>query len=240
MERVQSQHCPVSESTANAAIPSKLSRFPALGYIVPFAVLIGFLLASKFVPVPPSVRFFTILAALAIFSRGLLPARPSRFLPSIIMGVAVFFIWIGPDLLFPGYRSSVLFSNFMVGYPQGTTMASEKVSLLFLTFRVLCSVIMVPILEELFWRGWMMRWIRSDDFSHVPIGTYHPESFWIVAFLFASEHGSYWDVGLAAGIAYNWWAIRTRNLMDCVLAHAVTNACLAIYVIGWGQWQYWL
>ena len=66
------------------------------------------------------------------------------------------------------------------------------------------------------------------------------KAFWIVAVLFASEHGSYWDVGLATGIIYNWWAIRTKNLMDCVIAHAVTNACLGAYVIGWNQWQYWL
>ena len=45
---------------------------------------------------------------------------------------------------------------------------------------------------------------------------------------------------LAAGIVYNWWIIRTRNLWDCILAHAVTNGVLAVYVIVAGQWQYWL
>jgi len=47
-------------------------------------------------------------------------------------------------------------------------------------------------------------------------------------------------VGLIAGIAYNWWLVRTRNLADCILAHAVTNLALAIYVIFSDQWQYWL
>ena len=83
-------------------------------------------------------------------------------------------------------------------------------------------------------------WIAVKDFTRIPVGTYHAEAFWIVALLFASEHGSFWDVGLVTGVIYNWWAIRTRNLTDCVIAHAVTNTCLAIYVIGWGQWQYWL
>jgi CAAX prenyl protease-like protein len=99
----------------------------------------------------------------------------------------------------------------------------------------------VPILEELFWRGWLMRWlIDSKDFERVPLGTFAPAAFWLTALLFASEHGSFWDVGFAAGIVYNWWMIRTRNLWDCILAHAVTNAVLATYVIGAGQWQYWL
>jgi hypothetical protein len=57
--------------------------------------------------------------------------------------------------------------------------------------------------------------------------------------LFASEHGPYWDVGLIAGILYNLWMIRTRSIADCILAHAVTNAALSLYVIATGQWQYW-
>ena len=61
-----------------------------------------------------------------------------------------------------------------------------------------------------------------------------------LALLFASEHGPYWDVGLAAGILYNWWMIRTKSLEDCILSHAVTNACLAAYVLTRHQWQYWL
>jgi CAAX prenyl protease-like protein len=224
----------------NPSDPLKLTRWPAVGYILPFATFIAFLAVGNLVVVPPAVRFFAILAVLAIFSRGLLPVRPSRLVASALLGVVVFLVWIGPDVLIPGYRNSFLFSNSFVGHPQGSTMAADKVSLLFLIFRVLGSVITVPIIEELFWRGWMMRWIGHNHFINVPVGTYHPEAFWIVAVLFASEHGSYWDVGLATGIIYNWWAIRTKNLTDCVIAHAVTNACLAIYVIGWGQWQYWL
>jgi hypothetical protein len=218
----------------------ELSRWPALGYTLPFAIFIGFLAIGSFFPVSQVVRFFAILAVLAVFSRGLLPARPSRWIASVFLGVAVFFIWIGPDVLIPGYRNSVLFSNSIVGHPQGSTLPADKASLLFLIFRVLGSVIMVPIIEELFWRGWLMRWIGHPHFTKIPFGTYHPEAFWLVAILFASEHGSYWDVGLVTGIIYNWWAIRTKNLTDCVIAHAVTNACLAVYVIGWGQWQYWL
>jgi hypothetical protein len=106
--------------------------------------------------------------------------------------------------------------------------------------RVFGSVILVPILEELFWRGWLMRWLISQDFRKVALGSYTPLSFWATALLFASEHGSYWEVGLLTGIIYNWWMIRTKNLANCILAHAVTNGCLAVYVIAWKQWQYWL
>ena len=218
----------------------KLKRWPELGYILPFAVFISFLAIDRYIKVPQAARFVIVLAGLAIFSRGLLPLRPSRWLSSVLLGVAVFFIWIGPDALIPGYRNFILFSNAIVGHPQGATATGDKTSLVFLVFRVLGSVITIPIIEELFWRGWMMRWLVRKDFTSIPVGTWHPEAFWIVAVLFASEHGSYWDVGLVTGAIYNWWSIRTGNLTDCVIAHAVTNACLAAYVIFWNQWQYWL
>ena len=60
-----------------------------------------------------------------------------------------------------------------------------------------------------------MRWlIDSDNFERVPLAQYAPGAFWLVAILFAIEHGSYWDVGLATGIVYNWWMVRTRNVWD--------------------------
>jgi len=71
-------------------------------------------------------------------------------------------------------------------------------------------------------------------------GAYTPYAFWVSAALFATVHGSYWDVGLIAGVVYNWWMVRTRNLWDCIVAHAVTNGVLAGYVVLAGQWQYWL
>jgi membrane protease YdiL (CAAX protease family) len=65
-------------------------------------------------------------------------------------------------------------------------------------------------------------------------------AFWITAVLFASEHGSYLDVGLITAVIYNWWMVRTRSLGDCILVHAVTNAFLCGYVVATKHWEYWL
>ena len=62
----------------------------------------------------------------------------------------------------------------------------------------------------------------------------------MVAAAFASEHGSFWDVGFAAGIVYNWWMVRTRNLWIASSPTPSPTALLAAYVVGAGQWQYWL
>ena len=155
------------------------------------------------------------------------------------VGVGVFLIWIVPDVLIPGYRSLPIFSNSLVGHVHSSLPAVSLLSAWVLFWRTARAVLIVPIVEELFWRGWLLRWLIDREFSRVPLGTYAAGAFWITALLFASEHGPYWDVGLIAGIAYNLLLIRTKSLVDCMLAHAITNGLLSWYVIATAQWQYW-
>jgi CAAX prenyl protease-like protein len=218
-----------------------LRRHAALPWVLPFLIFIAFLALQQVVAIPVWLRFAVSMAAILAVSRVPLRGGPSKPMLSILIGIVVFVIWVAPDVIVPSWHHHILFDNSIIGHPAGNTPPASKDDPIFLVFRVSISVIAVPILEELFWRGWLMRWIiDSQDFEKVPLGTFEPAAFWLVAILFASEHGSFWDVGLAAGIVYNWWMIRTRNVWDCILAHAVTNGVLAAYVIGAGQWQYWL
>jgi hypothetical protein len=218
-----------------------LRRHPAVPYVLPFGVFIGLLAVQSLAPVPAWLRLTLSLAAILAVSLPILRRGPSKPLLSVLVGVAVFLIWVGPDFLSPSWHHSILFDNAIVGHPAGNTPPDSKNDPVFLFLRIAISVVAVPILEELFWRGWLMRWIMDgQDFQRVPLGAFALGPFLIVALLFASEHGSFWDVGLLAGIAYNWWMVRTRNLWDCIIAHAVTNAILAGYVVLGGQWQYWL
>ena len=212
-------------------------------YIAPFLVFVGFLgIKAVFHPAAHLYypgQFLAVLLTIGLVSRGVLPFRPTFPLASVGIGIAVFLLWIGPDALW-GYRHHWLFDNSITGTPASSISPALKQNVMFLVLRVATSVALVPVLEELFWRGWLMRWLIDKDFLKVPLGTYARGAFWIVAVLFASEHGPYWEVGLVAGIVYNWWIIHTRNLADCMLAHAVTNGLLAVYVLMNGQWQYWL
>ena len=216
---------------------------PSWPYVAPFALYLGLLAAASILPVRAGIlyplRIVLVAAALLWWSRSLVRLNASRWGASILLGVAVFVIWIGPDLLWPSYRSHWLLQNQLTGKVASSIPAAEQVNMSFLVWRVLGSVVLVPIIEELFWRAWLMRYLISRDFLKLPLGAYAAQAFWISAALFASEHGPYWDVGLAAGVLYNWWLIRTRNIADCIVAHAATNACLAVYVLAAGQWQYW-
>ncbi len=212
----------------------------AAPFVAPFVIFV----ALRWLPFPQEwvapVRLVVVAAAIALLSRRVIPRQPSFALGSILLGIAVFAVWIGPDLVWPGYRDTWLLQNVLTGAARSSLPAQIKSNAFFISIRILESAMLVPILEELFWRGWFMRWLIRADFESVPMGRYTPWSFWVVAVLFASEHGPYWDVGLIAGVAYNWWTVRTRSLADCILAHAVTNAVLAGYVLVFNQWQYWL
>jgi CAAX prenyl protease-like protein len=198
---------------------------------------------ERLLALPPQIfypiRLVLSSLTLLLVSRRCLSLRPGNPVTSIGIGIAVFLLWIAPDALF-AYRHTALFENFVTGRAESSLSAARLMSLPFVLLRALSSTLLVPVLEELFWRGWLMRWFIEIDFLKVPLGTYAPSAFWLVAVLFAAEHGPYWEVGLAAGIVYNWWIIRTGNLADCILAHAVTNGALSVYVVAAHQWQYWL
>ena len=178
-------------------------------------------------------------AILWFYSRSVIDLRVRNWAGTLALGVAVFAIWIAPDVLWPHYRDSILFQNQLTGKIASSLPEVLRTSWIVLLFRTIRAALIVPIVEELFWRGWMMRWLINPEIEKVPLGAYAANAFWITAALFASEHGPYWEVGLVAGIAYNWWMIRTKSLGDCILAHAITNALLSGYVMIYGQWQYW-
>ena len=186
------------------------------------------------------LRVTVMTAVLWFFARPVIDLRVRHWVATLAIGAAVFAVWIAPDLLIPGYRHFWLFDNAVTGKAATSLSTGATMSWPVLALRMIRAVAIVPIVEELFWRAWLMRWLIDNDFEKVPLGKYTAQAFWIVAVLFASEHGSYWDVGLAAGIIYNWWMVRTRSLGDLILAHAVTNFILSVYVIAYGKWEYWL
>lgn len=215
----------------------------SLLYVLPFALFLAFLALQQYSFLPNSIEFplrVAVLGAVLLFySRPVIDLRVALPLQSILVGIAVFVLWILPDTLMPHYRESVLFQNAIIGKLGSSLPPDDRYNPVVLVFRFLRAAVIVPIVEELFWRAWLMRWVINPRFQSVPLGTYAPTAFWITALLFASEHGPYWDVGLLAGIIYNAWMIRTKRLGDCVLAHAVTNTCLSVYTIVTQRWEYW-
>jgi uncharacterized protein len=220
------------------------ARYPSWPYVAPFVVFLALLALGPYSGLGPEIhypiRVAVVTGVLLLWSRRLVHFRASRPVASVAVGLLVFLVWVGPDLLWPGYRAHWLFQNLLTGRVASSVAEPHRTAMAFLVWRMAGLVLLVPVIEELFWRAWLMRYIVSRDFERIPLGAYSAAAFWIGALLFASEHGPYWDVGFAAGIAFNWWMIRTRNLADCILAHAVTNACLGAYVLAFSKWEYLL
>jgi len=222
---------------------ARVVAYPAFAYVAPLAAYLVVLAAGTLLPLDYATSYALRVGVAAIvlvaFSRRAVDLIPSRPLAGAVVGAAVFAVWILPDLAWPGLRGHWLFRNALTGEAVGSVPRALRADPAFLLLRSAGTALLVPVIEELFWRGWLLRYLSAPDFQSIPVGRWTPAAFWITAVLFAAEHGSYWEVGLLAGVAYNWWARKTGRLSDCILAHAVTNACLAAYVIGAGRWEYW-
>jgi CAAX prenyl protease-like protein len=227
-----------------AAITGWRSRYPALPYLAPFVSILVFIALRPYWRLSPFVEWplqVGVLGALcAICWPREIKKLPTHWVGSILVGIAVFAIWVGPDVLIHGYRNSIVFSNSLFGAPHSSIPPEAQRSVWVLAWRAIRAATVVPIAEELFWRAFLMRWLIQNDFQSVPLGTYAPLAFFATALLFASEHGPYWDVGLVTGLIYNLWMVRTKSVADCILMHGVTNGVLSWYVLATGNWQYWM
>ena len=215
-----------------------------IAWVGPFAVFMLWLAIDKYLPLENPlkeiVRDVVLLVGILGFSRRILPTlKAPNWMLSIVIGVGVCALWIAPDVLMPGWRDSSIFQNSITGKIK-LSIPPDELTPLMLALRTARAVLLVPVLEELFWRGWLPRWIQGSPFHKIPLGQYTPMAFWATALLFAAEHGPFWEVGLVCGIIYNLWMRHTRSLGDLVLTHAVTNLVLSLYVILRADWRFWL
>lgn len=113
-----------------------------------------------------------------------------------------------------------------------------RIDWLLVAIRIAGAALVVPVMEELFWRSFLMRWIVNPDFETVEPSQLGLKSFVITVLLFGFEH-NLWLAGIVAGAAYSLLYMRHRNLWSPILAHAVTNGLLGVWVVMTGNWSYW-
>ena len=169
------------------------------------------------------------------------PLRIS-FWPLIVGPVGVV-LWIvlanlGVEERIGSFISPELFSSDRPAFNPFKQIPSDSYRALFLGFRFALLACFVPMIEELFLRGWLVRWVHDMDWTKVK---YSALSFGAIAaptiygVLTHSEK-------LAAFVWFSlvtWMMLKTKNFWDCVLAHAITNLLLGLYVIWSGDWQLW-
>jgi len=154
-------------------------------------------------------------------------------LQSALLGLAAIVLWIALDPWMPrtGARDNT--------FPFATAFELGMVpGILSIAFRMFGAVVVVPVVEELFWRGFLMRTIIKPEFEEVPLGTFQPLSFYVTTVAFALVHvefGSATLFGLIAG----WWFCRTKSIRAVMILHAAANLGLAVYVLLTRNWFLW-
>jgi CAAX prenyl protease-like protein len=230
---------------ATAAIPADAPMFNRAAWlrILPFAayllfIVIGDVLERLGVPqdtlrwlYPAKIALVALL--LALFWRqyeelSRIHLKPLHALAALGTGVLVLVLWIGLDA---GWM--------IVGSPAGfDPRVDGRIDWLLVAIRIAGAALVVPVMEELFWRSFLMRWVDSPDFESVEPSQPSIKSFVITVVLFGFEH-NLWLAGIVAGAAYSLLYMRHRNLWSPILAHAVTNGLLGVWVVRTGSWSYW-
>jgi len=156
------------------------------------------------------------------------PERAGDWGLSLVVGILVFAVWIRLDV-WP------LRAGEATGFDPRT---DGTIDIPLAAVRLAGATLVVPIIEELFWRSFLMRWLAHPRFLGVAPGEVGWMPLAISSALFATEH-HLWFAGALAGLAYGWLYIRTGSLWAPIVAHAVTNGILGSWVLLTGHWSFW-
>jgi len=218
----------------------ELFEKPWMPYVLPFALFLLLTEPARFFPslIPFLYIAKTVLVGALLwfwrrkyaedFSLGL---SLSEFVVAILCGLLVLVLWIAPEGYFYQFQPGAGFNPYAM-------TESNSAAIALIAVRLIGASLVVPIMEELFWRSFLMRYLIDVDFRSVAIGTFTWLSFLGVAVLFGLEHHRI-VVGVIAGLLYGLLLLRQKKLRGVVLAHAVTNFGLGVYVIVTGNWAFW-
>ena len=149
---------------------------------------------------------------------------------AISVGVLVFGLWIKLDA--PWMRLGEATAPFFPLDVQGELMWP------LIGVRWIGAALLVPVMEELFWRSFLMRWIENAQFEAVLPQRVGLKAVLLSTFVFMLAH-TLWLAAVIAGLAYAWLYVRSGKLWLPVIAHAVTNGMLGVWVVMTGNWAFW-
>ena len=149
---------------------------------------------------------------------------------AVLVGLAVFALWIRLDA--PWMRVGVPSADFVPLGADGT-LAWPLVAV-----RMAGAVLLVPVMEELFWRSFLMRWLHAPVFLGIAPPQVGVKAIVLSTFVFVLAH-TLWLAAAIAGLAYALLYVKSGKLWAPVIAHAVTNAALGVWVVATGAWQFW-
>jgi hypothetical protein len=228
-------------------LPSRVLASPLLIRTVPFLVFLLLTFAQSYGGAYG--RYWLYLAKTIVGAWMIWEMRPrvaemrwKISMEAVVAGVLVFLIWVGWPELFKlaGMKPEIamLKSSGPAWNPTQSFGEGFGLAWLFILVRIAGSTLVVPPLEEVFFRSFVYRYIRNANFESVPLGAFAWIPFLVTSVLFGFEHRE-WLAGILAGIVFQGLVCWKKRLGDAITAHAVTNFLLGVWVIWKHEWQYW-
>ena len=150
---------------------------------------------------------------------------------ALLVGVLIFAWWVGLEGHYPLFFGAS--SHF------DPSVFGTEMLIILLSVRLVGSVLVAALIEELFCRSFLIRYvIDPDKWADIPVGTYTLASFVVVVLFFGFVHFQ-WLPGLLTGIILNLLLYKRRNIFSCVQAHAMANLLLFFYVVYTKSWFFW-
>lgn len=218
-----------------------LSRSPLAQRVAPFIVFL--LLTAGQGRFGPASSYWFYLAKTLVGLWLILEIRPLVWemrwafsWEAVVVGVGVLVMWIGIDPYYPklGLSKAVpTNSNPSLVFGQHSQLTA-----FFLLAHIFGMTVVVPPLEEVFYRSFLYRFIAKPNFLNVPLNQFLPVPFFATAVVFGLEH-SQWLAGILCGMAYQWLVLRKNRLGDAMTAHAITNFLLGVWIVWRGAWNFW-
>jgi len=221
---------------------------PVIARAAPFLLFVAFIILSSALPAAFTLYGVDLRSSWLVMVRGAVigllllwfwrgytelhrpaAARAADWVLGVALGIAVFFAWISIDQDWAVLSRS---AGYMPLHPDGSVNRVQAF------VRLAGFSLAVPVMEELFWRSLVLRWIERHEFQSVVPRDVGWRAFAITTVLFALEHDR-WLSGAIAGAAYNWLYMRSGNLWVPILAHVVTNAALGVWILQTHNWQFW-
>jgi len=209
-------------------------------YILPFATFLLFVGVGNYLPSLYAVSY----VARTVIVGGMLVAWWPRYTAvrwnawwlGVVVGVIGVVQWVGMQIWLQNH-----FSYFKPATDvfDPTRTLSPSWLYAFLVIRIAGASVVVPIMEELFWRDYLWRLMISSNFQTVRVGEWSLKALLIVSIAFSTVHGNWWLTAIVWAMLIALLLVYTKSLGACIVAHAVTNLLLAVYVLQSRDWSFW-